>query len=259
MPMTPMTMTFVRDSLAACGVELPEAAQQAADVLAALHAEAARDVVADALAEASATPLTGKNASKRVRDLSAALTAKDHAAEAARHYERPVLDQFRQAIVDNIDDLIIAMRPLFDQAADVFHTAGEMIEPGTVVRAADGVEAVETYLALNIASQQMSQVRSARVRITELAGYTEPDVTWFIESADSVEALTLARALWRLSAHHLTRRGFRLRLNTRAEAEAVATRAAAGTNAAAAQAEQTRRAEAHDPLRAAAYAQALGQ
>ncbi|CUR54210.1 hypothetical protein NOCA2140033 [metagenome] len=259
MPISAMSVQFVTRSLADVGIPLPKAAQEAADVLQVLQDEAIRDVVTEVITNATATPLTVKNASKRVQELAIALTARERAAEAARAYERPVLDQFRDAIASNVDELIVEMRPIFDQCAAIFHNAGATLEPGRQVNASDGVEAVRTYLALDDAQQRFAAINSARLRITEMAGSADSDVTWYVESVPDMDALMSARSLWKRGPHYLTRAGYRLRLNTRAEAQAVADSAANGTAAALKAQQQARVAAARDPLREAAYAQVLGQ
>lgn len=258
MPTTAMSVQFVQSSLAECGVSLPPTAQRASDTLTALQAEASRDVVAEALAAASSSPLTPKNAGKRVQELAGALTARDRAGEAAQHYERVVLDQFRDAIVASSDDLIIAMRPYFDEAAAILHTAGTLIDPDVPPTVNDGLDVLEVAQSLDEASRRLSAVQTARVRVAEMRGYAVADASWFIESAADDEALRLARLWKKRSWHRLTRAGFKLRLNTPAEAEAVvlnAARSAAEVH----EAEQRARREAsRDPLRDAYFAQVLG-
>jgi hypothetical protein len=234
-------------------------AQRAADTLTALQNEASRDVVAEALEAVGTSPLTPKNAAKRVQDLSVALLAQQRAGEAAQHYERPVLQQFRDAMVEHIDDMILEMRPYFDHAAEVFHSAGTTLEPGAAPSVHDGMAAVQTYAALDDAQRMVSNVLSARVKITELAGYTQTDVTWYIESAADAEALRLARVMATRGAHHLTRAGYRLRLNTRAEAKQVEAEANRSSQARANDEVNALRVAARDPLREAALASMRGE
>jgi hypothetical protein len=254
MPISAMTVQFLQSPLAECGVALPPSAQTALDTLAALQAEASRDVVAEALAAAISTPLTPKNAGKRVQELATALTARTRAVEAAQHYERAVLDQFRDAIVAHTDDLIIAMRPYFDAAAKVVQEAGALIDPDRPPTTSDGLHVLEVAQALDDAQRRLSVVQTARIRVCEMGGYAEPDASWFIAEAADSDALALAR-MWKKRGdwHRLARAGFTLRLNTPAEAAAVVSNAAANANAAE-KAKQRARVQANrDPLRDAAY------
>ena len=253
MPISAMTVQFLQSPLAECGVALPPSAQTALDTLAALQAEASRDVVAEAMAAAISTPLTPKNAGKRVQDLATALTARSRAVEAAQHYERAVLDQFRDAIVAHTDDLIIAMRPYFDAAAKVVQEAGALIDPDRPPTTSDGLHVLEVAQALDEAQRRLSVVQTARIRVSEMSGYAEPDASWFIEEAADSDALALARLWKKRSWHRLARAGFTLRLNTPAEAAAVVSNAAANANAAEKAKQRARVHAARDPLRDAAY------
>lgn len=254
MPMSAMTARGVEACLAECGVPLPPAAQTAIDTLAALEGEGSRDVVAEAIEAAANSPLTPKNAGKRVQDLAAALTARDRAAEAARHYERAVLDEFRLAIVASSDELVVAMRPYFDEAAKVVQEAGAIIDPDRPPTTNDDLHALELVQALDEAQRRLFVAQSTRLRVAEMSGFAEADASWFIEAAADLEQLRLARMWKKRGWHRLTRAGFTLRLNTPAEAAAVVDRAT-GVSAAAEEAKQRARVNANrDPLRAAAYA-----
>lgn len=248
-----MSIAFVRDSLAQCGVPLPATAQQATEALAALQAEAARDVVTEALEAAAASPLTAKNAGKRVQDLAAALIARDRATEAARHFEPAVLQTFRQDIVANIDALIAAMRPTFEAAAAVVHQAGAMFDPSNPPTTDAGLDVLAVYQQLDDAQARLSAVRAARVSICEMAGYAKADVTWFIAGAKNADDLHAARIHYKAGWHRLARAGYELRLNLPSEAAAIEADAAAGSAAIAEAARLARIEKNRDPLRDAAF------
>lgn len=257
---TDTTMHLLRDSLATCGVPLPPEAEAAAEVLSVLRSEAQRDVVDEALTAANDTPLTAKNARKRVQDLAVALTAKDRAAEAARYLERPVLERFRVAIANSGDSLIEALRPYFDHAAQVLHTYGPTLDPMRPITARDGADAVGDDVAIKDAQKRLHAVNAAYVRVAEIVkGYAVADVSWYLESADDDEALRLAGVMWKRGAHHLVHAGYRLRLNTLAEAEQVVANAARGTREDQDRQARQRVADNRFPLRDAAYAQVLGR
>lgn len=257
--MTTQTVTFVTAALDGVGVPLPARAVQAREALNALHEAASRDVVAEALAAAQATPLTAKAAAKAVHQLATALVTRTSAGEAARALERPLLEQFRAAVVEETEALIVAMRPAFDEAAQTVHAAAPLIAPGITPTVHDGPDAVAAYHELDSAVARLNQVQSARFRVSELGGYVEPDVSWFIAPVENQDRLGLARAHFRRGWHALVSAGFTLRFNTPAEATAVVAAAAAGDEAAQAAADRARRTAARDPLRDAAYAAVLGE
>ncbi|GAA1783538.1 MAG: hypothetical protein LCH77_09760 [Actinobacteria bacterium] len=215
----------VARSLRDAGLTLPKESQAALDALTALAA--ARDADPAAEAVAAAGSITARNAAARLSELATALTVKDHAATAFTTLEQPLARRFFDGLRDAGDDLITAMRPRFDTAAAVVHTAGRYFPPGASKSAVldAGDQAVTAYRDLDAALDTLARIRNARVILGDLSGQPEQHVSWFIAKAADAAALDNAARLFTAPGnafHNLAHGGYTLRLNTRAEAAQVA-------------------------------------
>jgi hypothetical protein len=152
----------------------------------------------------------------------------------SRQYEYYCLG--RQLVADNTralsheDQIVIELRPAFDEAVAVLEEAGGLVhpdaDPETVM--AGGASVAAAYQNLHKALDTLNQIRTKRIAATEWSGEHEAHVSWWLADIADLDELAHAIQLYEAPGHAfhgLIAAGFKLRLNTRVEAELLVMRA----------------------------------
>lgn len=171
--------------------------------------------------------ISAKNCVKRVQEAAAALAAHEKAVEVCQVVEPALARRERRALVDAGDDLVIAMRPAFDQAAAAagfVSRFGSDPDAAAVLSAGGGSDVWRQYQAALVVFDATHRVMDA---LAEARYCADPRVSWYVEAiTDSSRAVsTFSNSGKGIAA--LLAQGYKLRLNLAAEAVAVVANVAA--------------------------------
>jgi hypothetical protein len=152
----------------------------------------------------------------------------------SRQYEYYCLG--RQLVADNNralsheDQIVIELRPAFDEAVAALEEAARLVhpdaEPETIV--AGGDSSAAAYQNLHKALDTLNQIRIKRIAATAWSGEHPANVSWWLADIADLDEFRQAIELYEgpgHAFHSLIAAGFKLRLNTRVEAEQLVMRA----------------------------------
>ncbi len=221
-------MPMLAQQFEAAEASLPDRARVVIATFQAANAAAAERPADDLRAALVSGDLTPKNAAQQVHKAATALAAQQHATGIVRDLANPAMALFRRAVAADADRIIADLQPRWNQAASAVHAAAQHFtadtDPAHVLSA--GPQAAEAWTHLDAALNTLDRIRGARVALATCGyGTHQQDASWFIASAPDAEALARANAALDAAGNglrNLVEAGFRLRLNTADQAQAVA-------------------------------------
>lgn len=194
-------------------------------IVAAARAVAQTQPLADL--QAAYGTLTPDNAAQAIIDAATLAAGSQRIQEASNVVIAAAGGTLRRWVGAHEDEIVKAMRPTWDKAAEVVHAAGRHFPPGAspefILRG--GAAAATAYEGLSAALDVLAQVRSLRVEVADCRGGEQQSAEWYITGAEDLDHLDTARRAYHGGGscwHALAHAGFTLRLNTKAEAAKVA-------------------------------------
>jgi hypothetical protein len=218
--------------LAAWGVELPAPARTAVAVFAALTEEVLgkpptvplRHTIEDGT-------LDPAEAAERVRQAALDLAVHERAVQVARDLQYPLQKAFSRGLQTDVDAMFAALAIPFTEAAEVMHTAASLPLDLTAEQALSDETLADTWRELGRARGILDALRGLRRHLHHSYGMgprTGTHVVWFLADVADDDALEHAQAVYRErdsgrggAWHALAAAGYRLHLNTPAQAQAL--------------------------------------
>lgn len=240
---TTMTPRQFAANLDRLGVPVPDDLAALLATLAAINTTANAQPTTDLAEQLAAGTLNASNVGEAIQQAAYALAAKQHMHQVARELESPIARAAARVMRDNAEQLIKALRPVWDKAAAGVMAAGQHFPPGAtaeqILHGGTSAAAAWENLAANL--HTLTQIRGVRCDLAA-AGYgpSQQDATWWIASAEDADHLARANGLMYGAGetfHKLAHAGYTLRLNTAGEAQQVEKGAHAATSKAQAEAE----------------------
>lgn len=220
------------DDLANLGVTIPDATARARDVYDAAVLTASAHPSDDLKAQLEAGTVTPDNVGELVYKAAADLTAKQNAHQIVRDLQLTLNKAMRQGLRDNEHRIVADLRATFKPAADGITKAAQHFGPGTTSDQVISAPA-EVIAAWNATASQAATLdtvsaayRSLLNDVTNELPTGEDMVSLFVTgktvNLDHAASLYRGPDKWLALAHA----GFKLRLNSPAEARAVVASAA---------------------------------
>lgn len=230
------------------GVDLPKACQDASALATAALSATTTPAVQDLHDGILAGTVTPKNIAAKLTESAIALMAAERTITAAEGTQSAINELYFGALKAHADQLVTALRPVFDEAAAVIQTAGKYFAAGATERDVlnAGIEAVQAWHNLAAANDTMTRIRNARAVIAEAERDNTPNYLHYITGNHTQAQLWQAEAEFTgigNGLHNLARAGFTLHLNTKTEAQKLAQTARTKSEQEQAQAEAARIAE----------------
>jgi hypothetical protein len=171
--------------------------------------------------------ITPKNIAAKLTDSAIAIMAAERIHTAAEGTQSAINTLYFGALKANADKLVAALRPVFDEAAAVIHTAGKHFAADANERDIlnAGMEAVNAWHNLAAAKTTMTQIINARAVIAEAERDNTSPYLHYITGNHTQAQLWQAEAEYTgvgHGLHNLARAGFTLHLNTKTEAQKLA-------------------------------------
>jgi hypothetical protein len=203
------------------GVAVPRPFADAAALAHEVHKVVAAQPTTDLRADVLAGRVTAGNAADKINDCAMQVVVADNARQVARDLEHPMEQRARDLCARLGDDIVVSLRPVFDDAAARVAVALDELGPrpdrDTVLSA--GPLAREAWSRREQAATVLADIRRI---VIDLRGGELARPAWFLAEADSVDVLAAAQAAMRNHIANLIDAGYAVRLNTTAEAAQLA-------------------------------------